>query len=320
MGPLRRPGRCVGRVVDGGKFRIRARVIRERLHPESVEVRHRRAAEDRRVWVTPELDGMATVGAFMPAVDAHAALARVTAAARHLSSCEGETRTFAQLRADALSDLISYGEAANERAHDGDAGASGVRAQIEGGGGGERRKGPGGETAGVPGSGHPAGSDRRPGVVASVAITIPALTLLGHGGEPAMLEGYGPIDLDTARRLAAGATWWIRVLTHPVTGTVLDVDRGAYRVPGALRRWLGVRHPLCIFPGCRRPSAECDVDHSIDWQYGGGTRDDNLAPLCRSHHTIKHESLWAMARDPVTGDIAWTSPTGYTTSADPPPF
>lgn len=307
--------------LTAGKFRIRARVIRERLHPESVEARHSRATEDRRVWVTPELEGMATFGAFMPAVDAHAVLARVSAAARHLSSCEGETRSIAQLRADALADLIVHGEAPDELARPDTADlAGGLGAENSGDSAGECAAHGTDEDPGAPSAGSRPPVGPRPGAVASVAITIPALTLLGHGDEPAMLEGYGPIDLDTARRLAGGATSWIRVLTHPVTGTVLDVDRRAYRVPEALRRWLGVRHPVCIFPGCRRPSAECDIDHSIDWQYGGRTRDENLAPLCRSHHTVKHESLWAMTRDPVTGDIAWTSPTGYTASADPPPF
>ena len=81
---------------------------------------------------------------------------------------------------------------------------------------------------------------------------MPVLTLLGQADEPATLDGYGPIDLETARRLAGGAKSWVRILTHPVTGTVLDVDRKTYRVPKALRRWLGVREPVCPFPGCIR--------------------------------------------------------------------
>ena len=78
------------------------------------------------------------------------------------------------------------------------------------------------------------------------------MTVLGHDDGPAILDGYGPIDLDTARRLAGEASSWIRILTHPVTGTVLDVDRTTYRVPKALRRWLGVRDPVCVGPGCTR--------------------------------------------------------------------
>lgn len=58
-----------------------------------------------------------------------------------------------------------------------------------------------------------------------MAITVPVMTLLVESDEPATLDGYGPIDLDTAKCLAGSATSCIRVLTHPVTGTVLDVDR-----------------------------------------------------------------------------------------------
>ncbi len=157
-------------------------------------------------------------------------------------------------------------------------------------------------------------------VAATVHITIPALTLLGRSDEPATLDGYGPIDLATARDLAAGAKSWIRVLTHPVTGTVLDVDRRAYRVPKDLRRWLGIQHPTCIFPGCTRPSHRCDIDHRKRWADGGTTTADNLGPLCESHHPLKDETLWSVKRDAATRTLTWTSPTGHTVDADPPPF
>ena len=55
------------------------------------------------------------------------------------------------------------------------------------------------------------------GVRARVLVTVPVLTLLGRSAEPA-LEGYGPIDIDTARELAAGAPGLVRILTHPETG------------------------------------------------------------------------------------------------------
>ncbi|KLD32827.1 hypothetical protein TB15x_23065, partial [Xanthomonas perforans] len=83
----------------------------------------------------------------------------------------------------------------------------------------------------------------------TVVVTVPALTLLGRDDTPATLDGYGPIDLDAARRLAGEASSWIRVLTHPVTGVPLALDRTRYRVTTALRRWLGVTSPTCVFPG-----------------------------------------------------------------------
>lgn len=257
------------------KFRVRARVARERVHPESIEVRHRRAAEDRGVWLTPDVDGMATLSVFAPAAKAKQAMQCADEIARHLAAQEGEERTLAQLRADAVMELVSLGT---------------TQTMAE--------------------------APR----TARVALTIPVLALLGASEEPAALDGYGPIDLETARRLAGAASSWVRVLTHPVTGTVLDVDRRTYRVPADLRRWLGVAHPTCVFPGCSRSARDCDIDHRVDWQHGGTTSAENLAPECESHHRLKHESLWKLDRDAETGATRWVSPTGHEADEDPPPF
>ncbi|TAL41944.1 MAG: HNH endonuclease [Salinibacterium sp.] len=156
------------------------------------------------------------------------------------------------------------------------------------------------------------------GASVSVAVTVPVMTLLGRDEEPGILDGYGPIDADTARMLAAHAPSFIRILTHPISSTVLDVDRTHYRVPADLKRWLAVSQPTCTFPGCGRRSAECDIDHTIAWEHGGPTRAGNLAHLCRGHHRLKHNSNWN-AEHTATG-LQWTSPTGAIRNADPPPF
>ncbi|WP_194395693.1 HNH endonuclease signature motif containing protein [Microbacterium atlanticum] len=268
-------------VLDGSrrmpppKFRLRARLVRERVHPESVDQRHRRAAEDRREWFTAEPDGMATLSIFGPAADVLAAHRRADAHARHLRAQPGEERTLAQLRADVLLDLLAHGETP--------------------------QTGPAPEHA-------------------AVAITVPVMTLLGHDDAPATLDGYGPIDADIARRLAGRARSWVRILTHPVTGTVLDVDRRTYRVPRALRRWLGVRDPACIAPGCVRPARDCDMDHRVEWQYGGTTTDTNLSPLCKPHHVLKTESLWRLYRDEITGATWWITPMAQRVDPEPPPW
>lgn len=257
-----------------GKFRIRARVVRERVHPESVDARHRRAAERRTIWLDAEHDGMGSLTVFGPIDRVMAAHDRADAAARHLHAQDGEERTLAQLRADVVLDLLNADPA------------------------------------------EPTGRRSRP----SVAITVPVMTLLGLDDEPATLDGYGPIDIETARRLAGEASSWVRILTHPVTGTVLDVDRTTYRVPKALRRWLGIRDRVCVAPGCVRAAADCDIDHRLDWQYGGRTAATNLAPLCKSHHVVRSKSRWTLHRDEVTGATWWVSPLGLALPVEPPPF
>ncbi|MDQ1579701.1 MAG: hypothetical protein QOD05_476, partial [Microbacteriaceae bacterium] len=153
--------------------------------------------------------------------------------------------------------------------------------------------------------------DAARGVTAKVFVTVPVLTLLGREDLPATLDGYGPIDADTARMLAGHATSFIRLLTHPETGAVLSVGRESYRVPQDLKNWLQVRDATCRFPGCSRQAARCEIDHTRDWAHDGQTRHDNLAHLCKSHHTLKHNTDWQVtqARD-GTGNLTWTSPAG----------
>lgn len=152
-------------------------------------------------------------------------------------------------------------------------------------------------------------------ITGHVQITVPALTLAGTSNEPALLAGYGPIDPDTARRLAAGAPGWDRVLTHPHTGAVLAVDR--YRPSADLIRHLRARDERCRYPGCSRHARGCDIDHTRDAAHGGPTQADNLAHLCRRHHTLKHHTRWKVRRLPDS-TLEWTGPTGRRYHDRPP--
>jgi hypothetical protein len=154
------------------------------------------------------------------------------------------------------------------------------------------------------------------GVRATVLVTVPVLTLLGATEEPATLEGYGPIDAETARWLAARAPSFMRLLTHPETGAVLSLGRTRYAVPKDLRTWLRVRDGTCRFPGCSRAASSCEVDHTDDWQHGGHTRHDNLAHLCKSHHNLKHHTRWKVEQR-GGGVLEWTSPLGRKYTVDP---
>jgi hypothetical protein len=154
----------------------------------------------------------------------------------------------------------------------------------------------------------------------TVALTIPVLGLLGHTDEPAILEGAGPIDITTARALCATAPTLTRLLTHPVTGTILHMDPTQYRPSAALKRWLAITQVTCDFPGCGRRAAHCDLDHTHAWADSGQTTAENLAHRCRKHHTLKHQTQWRVHKPPGAHRATWTSPTGHTRQADPPPF
>ncbi|MGV8895261.1 MAG: DUF222 domain-containing protein [Rhodoglobus sp.] len=144
-----------------------------------------------------------------------------------------------------------------------------------------------------------------------VYVTVPVFTLMGLSEQPASLEGYGPIDAETARRLVANSTGFTRILTHPETGVPLSMSRERYSAPVSLRRHLRHRGPTCGFFGCNRAAADCDLDHTIAWEHGGNTDAENLAYLCRAHHVVKHNTPWSVqqTRD-GTGELTWTAPSG----------
>lgn len=153
----------------------------------------------------------------------------------------------------------------------------------------------------------------------TVALTVPVMTLLGNGDDPATLEGVGPIDIETARALCATAPSFTRLLTDPIRNTVVAMDPQQYRSNRALKRWLAHRDVTCTFPGCGRRAATCDLDHVTAWAAGGKTTADNLAHLCRKHHTMKHNTRWRVEKPPGERSV-WISPTGFVRSTDPPPF
>ncbi|WP_087013635.1 HNH endonuclease signature motif containing protein [Leucobacter sp. 7(1)] len=122
----------------------------------------------------------------------------------------------------------------------------------------------------------------------------------------AELIGYGPIDLDTAKRLAGVATRWEEIRVT-IDGQVMTAS--TYAPSAAQRRYLAARDQHCRTPGCRVPVHRCDIDHTLDAAKGGPTRIDNLAHLCRSHHVMKHHTGWTIAQHDA-GDVTWTDPTG----------
>ncbi|NJC23755.1 hypothetical protein BJ994_002831 [Arthrobacter pigmenti] len=346
------------------KLAQRCRRLREELHPESIIERRKRAVKDRDVAIQPERDGMAWLGAYLPAEQAHGIFNRVNTAARALQSPD-EPRTLNQLRADVFTDVLTHtctgnpkngtgyrGVGANvfltvpvmtllghqkhdwqntpsggaaesrlkERAKDsGRSGAGLGRCTIIDGGDGAAsvdETGGSSDFAGVP------SLDRFDGAAADDFGDYP-----GPGGPDlegctnGFLDGYGPIDPETARNLAAHAPSFTRILVHPETGAVLSVGRDRYRPPKHLQDWVRITHPTCIHPGCNRSAWTSEIDHTTPWAHGGNTELSNLAPRCKLHHTLKTEGIWADTQTTPSGAMHITSLAGktYTTLPEPPP-
>lgn len=272
------------------------RHLREAIMTETLAERQHAAHAKRRVEFEAAADGMAWLHAFLPATDAaliYDRLDRVARAEREgraptdpvgddatgvetrgavhadIARILDDERTTDQVRADTARDLLLYGTL------DSESGLADAVARV------------------------------RP----SVHVTVPVLTLIGESDAPGLLDGYGPIDADTARRLAARAPSFTRILTHPVSGTVLDVDRRSYRPPADLERWLQVRDGTCRFPGCNRAARRSEIDHTLGWNDRERTAFDNLAHLCAAHHHLKHETSWSV-RQIGAGSLEWTTPSG----------
>ena len=108
----------------------------------------------------------------------------------------------------------------------------------------------------------------RPVVATVITVTIPIDSLAGLTDSPGIINGFGVIPAEDARRLAAGDARWRHVLTCRTSGAILDVGTLSYRPPAALARHVRLRDGTCRFPGCAVPAAECDLDHLIPFPHG----------------------------------------------------
>jgi hypothetical protein len=71
-------------------------------------------------------------------------------------------------------------------------------------------------------------------------------------------------------------------------GVPLDLGRTQRLVSPAQRRALIERDRHCAYPDCDRGPEWCDAHHIVPWEDLGPTDLDNLALLCRYHHTRMH--------------------------------
>ncbi len=123
-------------------------------------------------------------------------------------------------------------------------------------------------------------------------VTVPLRTLRDGVGR-ATLDGVGPIDAASARRIACDAKIIPAVLGS--RSEPLDLGRATYTVPTALRRALILRDGGCAFPGCDRPHRWCHGHHIHHWADDGPTELDNMVLLCGRHHRLIHHSPWECA-------------------------
>jgi hypothetical protein len=160
------------------------------------------------------------------------------------------------------------------------------------------------------------------GVGVEVDVVIAASSLLGETSQPAVLNGYGAISPDLARRLAAGESVFARRLVcDPFDGQLIHTDTHRRRFDGALRRFLRTADQRCRMPVCDAPIR--DLDHIESHHRGGPTSAMNAQGLCRRCHITKHSAGWKVDSNLPSPrgrpDLTWTTPTGHSYRSRPPP-
>ncbi|GHD44992.1 HNH endonuclease [Mycetocola manganoxydans] len=327
-GQLERGALPFARNLTPARFRQKARTLRERLRPESAVDRREKCSSDRKVEYIPARDGMAWLSLYTTAPVAGALFTSIRTQSVSLQG-PAESRTLGQLDADVCADALfdgltgTLGEAGEQGAPecaDPSLSAGADAAQAAPGSG--------------PGS-KPGAALRR--ITPNVTVTVPILSLLGRSDEPATLDGFGPIDIEMARKLVGQATSFTRILTDPDSGAAVVWGTRRYKPTTTMKKFLRYRDQRCRFPGCNRVAEFCDIDHTIPYGFGGETELDNLAALCPKHHRMKHDTTWKVEQL-GGGRLRWTSPNGRTypthpenevrpftpkttaPSSDPPPF
>ncbi|MFZ0122111.1 MAG: DUF222 domain-containing protein [Pseudonocardiaceae bacterium] len=302
------------------------------IDPDGAAARYRERRKDRRVVVSPDGDGMASLWALLSAPDATAAYQRLCQLARGLGA--DDPRGMDARRADLLVDLLTGRRCAatddcpddcDGDCHDTPTTDAGVVVEAT--------------------NAEPAGGDPAPSQAAAhccgvthggaagpgkplVSVIVPITMLLGLDEQPGELVGYGPIPAPLAREIAAEGTWR-RLLTDPASGTLLDHGRTTYTPPVGLADFVRARDVYCRFPSCQQRATTADLDHTIPYEPGGGsTSEHNLYASCRHHHRLKtHAPGWNVEQH-SDGRVTFTTATGhsytswphdYRADSEPPP-
>ena len=171
---------------------------------------------------------------------------------------EGDDRTYPELVAAALTDLVTDGPVST-------GGASSARCII---------------------------------VTATLAALFARAEITGAERDrwQARIIGGGPVGKAALRELMERAN--ISLVVTDDDGEPLHVGRAQRLVTAVILRALIARSGgTCEFPGCHAAHYRCHAHHITWWRDGGETSIDNLVLLCKHHHRLVHHG-WTITRGP----------------------
>ncbi|MEH3138205.1 MAG: DUF222 domain-containing protein [Mycolicibacterium neoaurum] len=299
-------------------------------------IRSKAAAKDRYIDFgdTDDPDGVVSFWGRMRTTDAAISDTRLNDLAH--SVCDGDPRTVAERRADALAAVLAGAETLTCLCGDPDCAGSGKDPRAgavtiyvltgqdpDTGHGAKPDAGPTPESGPAPGMPDTDEVEERP--VAAPPAEEPAAKE-GGGADPrpaapaaSTRPGVGAgITLDgaiiPAHLLAELINTGARV--RPLSSATDLGSEPRYRPSAKLAAYVRMTAMTCCFPGCGKPAQRCDIDHVTPWP-AGATHPGNLRPLCREHHLLKTlKTGWTPKAHPdVT--TTWSAPNGHTYTTTP---
>jgi len=260
-------------------FKAKVIAARERIDATTMAERHEAASAHRTVSRELGEDGTG----YLTIRDSNEVIAAIynRLTETSLVTFKGDPRTLSQRRTDVATEILLKGD---------------LCASID-------------ETAGDGGDSSALKRRLGHGIVAQVHVEIPVLTLLGLDSTPATLDGRTPIDPVTARKLVADAPGFFRLLTDPITGSIVAFDDTFRYLPKSLRRAVELVDGSCTAPWCDASAKESDGHHTEQWAATHDTSLANSALLCVPDHRLIHNTRWTMVKL-ANGDKQWVSPCG----------
>ena len=272
--------------ITRGQLQRAVRYRKMKFEQKSSEQSFAEAFERRRLSFTPGEDGMASLCVRGMLTDGMAADYHVTLIAKKLRENPEETRTLEQLRADVAIDLLL-----------GRITVTASDAELE------AEEGEEGYLGTDPNSylrSHPIGTFARP----VVNVTVPIQSLMGITNAPGMLSGGIPIPSDLARLISHDPdSTWYRMLTDEADFVQLSTK--SYKPTKPIEREVFARDQKCLWHSCNRPAVLVELDHRQEYPHGE-TSTDNLGPLCKRHHKVKHSLGFKIVKNP-DGSYTWTT-------------
>ncbi|MDO3399235.1 DUF222 domain-containing protein [Mycolicibacterium neoaurum] len=297
-------------------------------------IRSKAAAKDRYINFgdRDDPDGVVSFWGRMRTTDAAISDTRLTQLANGV--CEGDPRTVAERRADALAAVLAGADRLTCLCGNPDCAGSGkdpragavtiyvlTGQEPDSGHGARPDAGPTPESGPVPGTPDTGGAEEQPGSAPGAE-------------EPAAKEGSTDPESEPAAPaapaasarpgLSAGITLDGAIIpahlladliaggakVRPLSSATNLGSEPRYRPSTKLAAYVRMTAMTCCFPGCGKPAQRCDLDHLTPWP-AGATHPGNLRPLCREHHLLKTmKTGWTPTAHP-DGTTEWTAPSGH---------